>query len=181
MVSERGGGGNLHCSPKPSLNRNWAPHQELAVCSSLIQLCALSSWAEQHFRTETTFLLISKVNGIEFFFLCRVDGIPVHHAVRLIMPDIGVFVVAVVVLVVCTIILRRKSDAVQEPRKRVTSLRRQKALNYAVTVVTEVFVMVALAASSIMIPSVSKVLFCWSVASFSYSHDSLSMLGCKVQ
>lgn len=35
----------------------------------------------------------------------RVDGIPVHHAVRLIMPDIGVFVVAVVVLVVCTIIL----------------------------------------------------------------------------
>ncbi|XP_025076547.1 piezo-type mechanosensitive ion channel component 2-like isoform X5 [Pomacea canaliculata] len=83
----------------------------------------------------------------------RVDGIPVHHAVRLIMPDIGVFVVAVVVLVVCTIILRRKSDAVQEPRKRVTSLRRQKALNYAVTVVTEVFVMVALAASSIMIPS----------------------------
>lgn len=90
------------------------------------------------------------------FCICRLDGVPYYHIIRLILPDVAVLVVSIIVFVISSMLIRRDSHEEADLPLTNSYIRRKHKMASALNYLGEFFVGLLLAASSIMIPSVSS-------------------------
>ena len=83
------------------------------------------------------------------------DGVPYYHIIRLLLPDVAVLVVSIIVLVVCAILIRNDTHEEADLPLTNSCVKRRRKMASVLTYLGEFFVGLLLAASAIMVPSVS--------------------------
>ena len=86
-------------------------------------------------------------------FLFRLDNVPVVDIIRLILPDVGVFIVSIVVFIISNVLLKR--DAAQETSDLPTTVKtpRRRRVSSVIEFFGEFLLTLLLCISGIILPS----------------------------
>ena len=95
---------------------------------------------------------------IKILIFSRLDGVRAIDIVRLVLPDVVVFLTGLLVYIICYKLLPQETTNSEELPTTVKS-RRRKTLNDALQFVGEAVVVLLLAASGIIVPSVLSSLY----------------------
>ncbi|XP_067651571.1 piezo-type mechanosensitive ion channel component 2-like isoform X3 [Haliotis asinina] len=89
----------------------------------------------------------------------RLDNVPAVDVVRLVVPDIAVFIVALLVFIICHVILKKEEAQQQElPTTQVVRTRRRR-VNFVIAFFGEFLLSLLIGASGIILPSVLNAVY----------------------
>ena len=97
---------------------------------------------------------------LTFYVYFRLDNVPTIHIVRLILPDVIVFITGLLVYIICYKLLPTETQKPDElPTSTAVRSRRKRTLNDILQFFGEALVVLLLAASGIIVPSVFSSLY----------------------
>ncbi|XP_071091757.1 piezo-type mechanosensitive ion channel component 2-like [Haliotis cracherodii] len=89
----------------------------------------------------------------------RLDNTPVVDVVRLVVPDVAVFIVALLVFIICHVVLKKEAAQQQDlPTTQVIRTRRPR-VNFVITFFGEFLLSLLIGASGIILPSVLNAVY----------------------
>lgn len=94
-----------------------------------------------------------------FSWFSRLDNTPVVDVVRLVVPDVAVFIVALLVFIICHVVLKKEAAQQQDlPTTQVIRTRRPR-VNFVIAFFGEFLLSLLIGASGIILPSVLNAVY----------------------